>query len=393
MRGDRKERDFSMIRRHLICFLVVVAIALGAASTAWAQEAEVKWRYDYNTARKEALEKSLPLVLDFGTKQCFWCRKLDETTFREPRLVSLMNECFIPLKIDAEKEIGLTQALDINSFPTLILGAPDGKILDKVEGYKDASQFQEILHRALATVRNLDWMVRDYQQAQKWLLASELDRAIPLLKTIVEDGKGRPIQASARKALAELEQQVQGRLGQARQLQDQGQVAEAADLLTETVRLFPGLQATGEANEVLAKLAHKAELRSQQRVRRAKDLLTQAQEFFKGKEFMCCLDRCEVLISAYGDLPEGQEASLLAAEIKSNPAWMQSACDSLSERLGGLYLALADALVKKGQPQQAQKILQRVIQTFPGSRQAETAQVRLGQVQGTTVRRLEVPQP
>ncbi len=331
------------------------------------------------------------MVLDFGTKECFWCRKLDESTFRDPRIVSLMNEQFIPLKIDADKEVALTQALDINSFPTLILGAPDGKILDKVEGFKDASQFQEILKRVLATVRNLDWMVRDFQQAQKWLAASEYQRAIPLLKTIVEDGKARPVQVSARKVLTDLEKQVQDRLGRARKLQEQGQTTQAADILGETARLFPGLLGTAEINEDLAKLVHKAELRSQQRARRAKELLAQAQDFFKTKEFLCCLDRCEVLIGNFGDMPEGQEASLLMSEINGNHEWLQTACDNLSERLGSLYLALAETLVKKGQPQQAQQILQRIIQSFPGSRQAETAQVRLNQVQGTTVRRVQVP--
>lgn len=390
------ERDFPMFRRRLAYFLILVGACLGKAPASLAQEAsptEVKWRHDYNSARKEALEKSLPLVLDFGTQACFWCRKLDETTFREPRVVGLMNERFIPLKIDAEKEAGLTQALDISSFPTLILAAPDGKILGKIEGYKDAGQFQEILQRVLASATNLDWMVRDYQQAQKGIAAADYPRAIVLLKNIVEDGKARPIQVNAQKLLAELEQQVASRLDQAKQLRDKGQANEAEESVNETIRLYAGLQTTKNASELLTQWTQNNELRGQQRQRRAKELLAQAQEFFKGKEFMCCLDRCEVLISAYGDLPEGQEASLMAGEIKSNPEWIKNACDTLSERLGGMYLALADALLKKGQPQQAQQILQRVIQAFPGSRQAETAQLRLEQVQGVQVRRVEFPRP
>ena len=46
------------------------------------------------------------------------------------------------------------------------------------------------------------------------------------------------------------------------------------------------------------------------------------------------------------------------------------------------YLALAETLLKKGQPQQATLYLERVMQTFPGTRQAEAAQVRLSQIQG-----------
>ena len=48
---------------------------------------EVNWRHDYTTARKEASETGKPLLMDFGTEACVWCRKLDATTFRDPRVV------------------------------------------------------------------------------------------------------------------------------------------------------------------------------------------------------------------------------------------------------------------------------------------------------------------
>jgi Tfp pilus assembly protein PilF len=47
-----------------------------------------------------------------------------------------------------------------------------------------------------------------------------------------------------------------------------------------------------------------------------------------------------------------------------------------------LYLSLADAALKQGQPQQAVSYLERVVQALPNSRHAETAQARLAQIQG-----------
>jgi hypothetical protein len=131
-------------------------------------------------------------------------------------------------------------------------------------------------------------------------------------------------------------------------------------------------------------------VRTEYRNRRARDLLGQAKDFYKNKEFIPCLDRCDRLLATYGDLPEGQQAAQLASEIKGNPEWLQGACDSLSDRLGGLYLSLADSLLKRGQPQRAEFYLQRVIAAFPGSRQAESAQIRLTQLQGITPRPAQV---
>ena len=116
----------------------------------------------------------------------------------------------------------------------------------------------------------------------------------------------------------------------------------------------------------------------------AQALLAQAREDYRTQQYLCCLDRCEVLAASYADLTEGTEAVQLASEIKNNPEWMRQACDNLSDRLGILYLSLAETWLHKGQPQQAAQCLERVIQSCPGTRQAEAAQVRLSYLKGQT---------
>src|SRR3954447_16221436 len=80
----------------------------------------VQWRSDYNAARKEATEKGRPILLDFGTDNCMWCKKLELSTFRDPAVVKLLNEAFIALKIDANSEPALAQTLRISQYPTLV---------------------------------------------------------------------------------------------------------------------------------------------------------------------------------------------------------------------------------------------------------------------------------
>src|SRR5207302_3818202 len=103
------------------------------------------------------------------------------------------------------------------------------------------------------------------------------------------------------------------------------------------------------------------------------------------QQFLCCLDRCEVLATQYADCPEAAQAGTLAGEIKSNPEWTKKAADQLADRLSLLYLALADAWLKKGQPQQAIFYLERIVQAFPTTRHAEAAQARLAQLRGSPV--------
>jgi thioredoxin-like negative regulator of GroEL len=343
---------------------------------------EVAWRPDYASARREALEKNRPLLIDFRTNPCVWCDRLDAAVFHEPTIVRLLNERFIPLRVDADKEPRLTADLRIESFPTVVLAGADGRILDVQVGFLAAAGFQEKLQRVLNALSSPEWMARDYEAAGKAIAAADYARAIALLRAVVDDGQQRPVQVKARHLLEDLEQQAAGRMARAKQLVEKGQTAEAMETLTDLVRLFSGTQAAAEGGRLLTGLGSTQESQNQQRIRRARELLAQAREEYRTQQYLFCLNRCEVLVGSFPDLPEGVEAVQLAGEIKNNPAWMRQACETLSDQLGTMYLALAETWLKKHQPEQAVICLERVIQTLPGSRQAETAQVRLAQIQG-----------
>jgi thioredoxin-related protein len=344
---------------------------------------DVDWRSDYNTARKEATEKGRPLLLDFGYEGCTYCRKLDATTFRDPAVVKVLNSKFVPLRIDIEKDPRhLAEQLNLQKYPTVIFATPEGQVLGSIEGYQEAGQFQENLARVLEVLSSPDWMRRDYEAAGKAIAASDYARAIALLKTVVQDGKDRPVQLKAKQLLQDLEQQSAGRLAHARQLADHGQTTEAIDTVTELVRVFAGTEAATEGGMMLTALAKKPEIKDGQRSRRARELLAEAHEDFRSQQYLLCLHRCDVLTSTFGDLPEGAEAAQIAAEIKNNPERLRQAADSAGEQLGAMYLALAESCLRKGQPQQAIVWLERVVQALPNTRQADAAQMRLAQIQG-----------
>jgi len=138
------------VTRTYFGLVLVLAATPFAGGTSAAQD--VKWRTDYAAARKEATETGRPLLLDFGTDACFWCKKLDATTFRDPKVIKLLNEQFIPVKIDANKHPRLTEALNVESFPTLVLATPEGKVVGRHVGYAEVAQLTGLLGKAPAPV-------------------------------------------------------------------------------------------------------------------------------------------------------------------------------------------------------------------------------------------------
>ena len=197
---------FDMFRWNTLAALLLVA-----SSHAIAEEKPLAWRTDYDVARKEATEKGLPLFVKVFSDSCVHCQRLDAGPLRNPAVLELLSQRFVPLLIDGTKSPKLVEALHIQAYPTMIIATTDGKIFAFLEGYREAPALTDQLQRALA-VETPDWMARDFQESVKAIGNSDYAKAIPLLKAILEDGKDRPVQTKAKSVLDEIEQQAAGRL-------------------------------------------------------------------------------------------------------------------------------------------------------------------------------------
>lgn len=349
----------------------------------------ITWKTDYNSVRREAAEKGCPIIIDFGTENCFWCRKLDQTTFRDPVIINLLEKNFVALRIDAEREPALTQALRVQTYPTLVLAGPDGKILGTIEGYMEAARLSEHLQRAVSAVATPDWMARDFQEASRAIAKSDPARAVTLLKAIVQDGKDRPVQVKARTLLRDLEQQAADRLAHVQQMEDRGQFLEALNTLSELLKTYAGTKAAADGSAMLQRLAARQEIRERQKADRARELLALARQEFKANHILACLDYCDTLAQTYGDTAEAKEALKLTTEIRSNAELLSRAAEGLTERLATVYLDLAEAYTQQGKYDQAQTCLERVMRTCPGSASATAASERLDQLRNRPTRQTQ----
>lgn len=233
---------------------VSAVVLLTAVLPAMGQDVEC--RRDYRKAREEARATGRPLVLDFSTEQCVWCRKLEATTFRDPAVNTLLARSFVALRVDALRQPNLTRALKIDHYPTLVFAAPDGTILGRQVGYVDAGRFRAQLERALASVpgqaaadRGAE---RTYQEARAAIQGHDYPRAIALLRQIAQDGRDGPIERQARGVLQDFEHAAAIRLEQARQMQP----TETRAALAELARTFDGTAAAREATQTLTARAH-----------------------------------------------------------------------------------------------------------------------------------------
>ncbi|MHB1421657.1 MAG: DUF255 domain-containing protein [Gemmataceae bacterium] len=369
----------------LCCICCLLRAVLPAAIAAQ----EVEWRQDYAKARLEAVEKNRPIVIDVGTEHCHFCKQLDLRTFKDPAIVAVLNERCIPLKIDADQNAWLAEKLRVEYYPTLVFATSKGTIVGYQQGFIESGALQERLNKLFFTVAVAGGggpnPNRDLDEAKHSIAIGDYPRAIALLKPISEAAKDTATQKQALQLLQDLEKQAAGRCAEARQFVENGKVTQAVETVTELVSAYPGTKAAREGGQLLVTLASRVKPHENSRGQIARELLDRARDDYRRHQYLSCLDRCESLIANYNDLSEVAEASKLADEIKTNPEFTKQVCEQMGERLSTMYLTLAETWLKKGQPQQAVLYLERIVQTFPNTRNADIAQVRLAQIQGPSL--------
>lgn len=93
---------------------------------------------------KEGLEKAKkenkPLFIDIYATWCGPCKMLTKSTFTDEELGDYMNEHFVNIKLDGEKEdgAGLMSDFDLNAYPSMIFITPESALIELIEGFVDA---------------------------------------------------------------------------------------------------------------------------------------------------------------------------------------------------------------------------------------------------------------
>src|SRR4051794_8876870 len=94
----------------------------------------VDWRPWGDEALAKAKADDKPLLLSIGYAACHWCHVMERESFEDPDIASVMNENFVPVKVDREERpdvdavyMSATQALTgQGGWPMTVFCTPDG---------------------------------------------------------------------------------------------------------------------------------------------------------------------------------------------------------------------------------------------------------------------------
>lgn len=152
-----------MHSKRLLSILLVAAFlvsgALGLLSCAKEGEEPgaggeaIEWLTAFEEAMDRAREKNRPVMIDFYTDWCSWCKTLDNTTYLDAA-VARKAEQFVSLKIDADDQRPLAARYKVGAFPTILFINPEGIEIHRVVGFRPPEDFLKEMDTALGAFKS-----------------------------------------------------------------------------------------------------------------------------------------------------------------------------------------------------------------------------------------------
>ena len=129
----------------LLLFSVFIFINASASPT---QTKMIEWHsYDDGMARGKFEKKKV--FLHFTAAWCYYCGVMEKETFKDPAIIASLNDNFIPIKVDFDKEAKTSAFYRVRGLPDTIFIAEDGQIIGRRPGYIPPDILKRILNSIL----------------------------------------------------------------------------------------------------------------------------------------------------------------------------------------------------------------------------------------------------
>ncbi|HCE67623.1 MAG: hypothetical protein A2X82_01515 [Geobacteraceae bacterium GWC2_55_20] len=113
-----------------------------------ATPAAISWIDNHDAGLARAKQDNKPVFLLLEAEWCGWCKKTVTETIPDPRIMALKDR-FIWVRIDSDKEQQYQKQYGQDGFPMMVLMNPDGSVLKKINGYREARALSEEIKAVL----------------------------------------------------------------------------------------------------------------------------------------------------------------------------------------------------------------------------------------------------
>ena len=108
----------------------------------------------FNEGMEKAAKVDRPIVIDFYTSWCRWCKVMERETFSDPKVSDFLEKNFVAIRVNAESRteqlryqgktytpVQLVRKFGLTAYPSLAYLESDGKLIAVVRGFKTSEVF------------------------------------------------------------------------------------------------------------------------------------------------------------------------------------------------------------------------------------------------------------
>lgn len=104
-----------------------------------------------------ASKENKAILIDIYTDWCGWCKKMDQETYSDPRVVKYLRDNFVLIRMNPETDEPVTyegeqypaaafaQSMQVTGYPATAFFESNGKMITMVPGYIQTEDFLNIL--------------------------------------------------------------------------------------------------------------------------------------------------------------------------------------------------------------------------------------------------------
>ena len=143
-----------MLRTSGFGLALVVLAAVSFSTTVSAEEpsnSQIQWHNNLKTAHQVSTQTNKPMLVMFDASWCGYCRKMKQQTLSDPKMIRYVNETFVPVSLNFDRDKRVAEILNVQSIPCTVVLSPDVDLLARVVGYTETSA----LHTKLESARAL----------------------------------------------------------------------------------------------------------------------------------------------------------------------------------------------------------------------------------------------
>lgn len=132
------------LRTLFISIMVLVLMFISQPSSATAGTGGINW-HPYEEGMALGKSQAKKVFINFYATWCTYCRKMDSITFKDAAVIAYLNDNFISINVDVDKQRSVAAQYNISPLPDVWFISEKGEAIGNKPGYMPPKEMLPVL--------------------------------------------------------------------------------------------------------------------------------------------------------------------------------------------------------------------------------------------------------